>query len=879
MLFLKLIASKRVQLALLIFSLALASGLYIGVSSGRDLIKHEYTNAIIRSIGYTDFVIKGNSTYFFYPENVTKIVDKISSVGKYIERIQAWYQISYLPDFSVYSYVYVVGINPQRDFIVDNSSIVDGQFVLKENSTLISEIIANLTGLQVGDSFFIRIRQFNGKYSVVKLNITGIVRLNNQVVDFDKREPSHFWTLKRAIIVNLSNLQKLLGDNKITHVYIHVNNYKTINQTYNDLKEKLEPAFAICNLKRNILEEAEIMISNVSKLVDSIYLMGSSLSIFVIIGVLYQYLLEWKYYIGVIKTLGASNFQIFKDFIVSIVALSAISVVFGIGLAQIIFTGILSFAEPLVDNVGVNSLSVSIEIERVMEGSMLCIVTSLIVASLLILLFLKRESITSLLGREKVIKVKHGRLMKRLFVIVGLLMIILGKWLLDKYMPKEVTFENLNIAFVGLFTLMFGIVVFVTPLIVDLIGISSKIVKRFPSLLIATRNIKRYSVRTFFLIIIVTFTFSFILGGSTIFLSIQNGIKSYAYMSVGSDISIDGYLPANLTREIATLSGVKSATEIKVRWGQELYYQNQSIPRINIYGVNATTFFTTIFRVNFNQNTTLEEVENKLKQNNTIILQDTVMKNYNISIGDTVTWRCNLGKLNFTVIGAIKMISGFWETLYLSNEELKSRPALAIINIETLYKVFHEEKTAQRKINRILIKCVDSDTSSVMKDIKQLLKENAIIPNSIVTAEERIKSMNKYYTPFFGLFQVMMSSFILLSFFLVASNFAYVVIERKYELGILKCLGLSKLDLIKIIIAETILDIFTSSALGLAIGNGVMQYLFTIVPKASIFPLEYIFPTNTLLFVFPMTFLLALTGGFIPAIQLFRKEVTGIIRD
>ena len=886
MLFLRFIKSKKLRLLLLIVSLALASGIYIGVSSGRDLARQSYIDSLTNSLGYTDFVVKGNQSYFFSYESFAGNLTENPYITEFEARVQMWCRASYLPDFSSYTYLYLTGVNQSIDSGFGQLNMVAGNSNITGNNTVISSLVADLLDLNVNDSIYIQLRTFTGKYVTLKLLITGIAKLDKKIIDFDKNNPERYWEVDRAIFVNLNTIQLILGAKMYTHVYVHVNDLQKIPDAFNLMNQTLVPTFSICNIKAKMLSDIKTTIENITKLIDVTYIMGFILSIFLLVDLLYQYLIEWKYYIGVLKSLGVTNTRIFMDLTTTVFAIAVISTFLGIPIAQLSFLLMMFFAEPLLGNLSVTPATFLIfNLSRIYEGFIITVILSVLICSTMLILFLKKHSIITLLGREKKIQFSSSYISRMVAVLFGLSLVVAGNYLLEHFLPNELSAENLNIAFVGLILMMIGLAISFTPPVISLPALITKYLKLSGKYtILATRNLKRNYWRTFFSIITIAFTISFIIGGFSIFNSFYGAIRTSSYLSIGADISIDGSMPVNITTRLLHVDGVEEVTGIKQCWRQKFSTHVRSVNRVNVYGINTSNFLDTVYEIKIDRSlnatiNTKELITLLGKHNDSIILQKELLDYLNISVGDIITWSTKGGYLNLTVIGTVDLMAGAWETIW-KDYSLESDIYMAIVSINTLFNIYKENTPDQQHVNRILVKTsLDSNATLTLQNIKAVLKENKVVPYRIRSVDEKINSLMKYYTPFFGLFQILMYSFVLLSTFSIITNFAYVALERRYELAILKCLGFSTIDFIKLIFIESIWETMLAGVLGTIIGVGVIMHLFDLLPFSSAFPLTYSLPAMTILTSILFASALAGLSSIVPTYHLLRGKLVEHLRS
>lgn len=840
---------------LFILTISLSVGLFIGASSGTMIAKESYIQSFINSLEYTDYVIKPNNTWLFNSTEVIENLSSISEIEAESSRLQLWARLSLNTSFLQFSYVYVVGVDWTSDSNFGNITLTNGSnlFLLQEtNETLISTTLSEVMGLHVGDTIYIRFWRWHFGWVTYALNVSGIGSFKSKVYDFDINNPDSYWEINRAIIVNKRLLEKIFGNQTATHMYIHVTDpFNTT--TAAAIESALGSNFTICKVKERIVSSAQEIIDQVTIVVSLIYSMGFIVSFFVIVNIIYQSLTEWRYYLGLLKTIGYSTKQLLLDFIISLLASSTIGCVFGLPIA------ILSM------NLGVVLVSMTSGFEIIIMNNFFLdptlvyisllfgISVTLISGSLPSILFLKSPPLKMMKHQYHIFYSSRNIW----FVIVS----VFGFAFTHHGLNEFLTLVSNDISSDVLVQLLFpflmatiGLIIFFSPIFVlatplfALFFIFSKKIH-----LLAPRNLLRNKGRTFFSVLIISFAVAFLISGQIVYDSFVSTMETQVYISTGSDITIHGTVPSNVTKEIAELQNVRNVVGVRRIWAQKIIYDDKNATHVEFYAINSTKILDVIYKIQFSQTlnnmTTTQVIEYLLQNNHTIILQDYLLANLSVHVGENITWMTPNGKINMTVIGSVSLMAGAWETIWV-DYSIPHGYFMALICYNTVQTIYPHYIDGDSVFTTIFVDVLDPSLSQETKqEILSIFRKYSIIPNSVYVAKTRIEENMRYYRPFYIILQVIFFSFIIISSLTLITNLAYILYERRYEIGVLRSMGFLKSDILVILFSEIIITVLEGALSGISIGYFMSWFAISKLPSSPAFPLQFVFSPISMLFL------------------------------
>ena len=273
--------------------------------------KREVRNQIIGFGSHIQVTsLKDYSSFELQPITLTDQLDSLlSTVGNVSDIQHVASQSGIIHTSEAFQGVLLKGVDSTYNWDFFSRNLVEGE-ICNQQSTLISTAIARAMGLKVGDSFTVYI--VTDQLRARKFTVSGIYQTTFS--DYDKL----------YIITDISHIQRLnrWEENQYTSLEILVEDYSQLKQTSSELFDKvIEYANVSDELCRvETIETLTPQIFDWLAMLDMnavvIIILMLAVSGFCVISGLLILILERSATIGLLKTLGASNWTIRKIFLV-----------------------------------------------------------------------------------------------------------------------------------------------------------------------------------------------------------------------------------------------------------------------------------------------------------------------------------------------------------------------------------------------------------------------------------------------------------------------------------------------------------------------------------------------------------------------------------
>lgn len=376
------------------------------------------------------------------------------------------------------------------------------------------------------------------------------------------------------------------------------------------------------------------------------------------------------------------------------------------------------------------------------------------------------------------------------------------------------------------------------------------------------RDIKKSRGQFISILIIVVLGVMFYTSINAMFRNLSNSSEKYYEEYRLADIWVDLYkAPFSVEEKVKKIPNVEKAT------GRII--QDYSI---NISEENATLRFVTLPDIK-------KDIVNDIVlqsgryfsqgESNQCLLEEEFFKAHNLNIGDCIYPVINGDKLKLKIIGTVRSPE-FIYTLKDSSELMPDSKKFGIIYIkQSLGEALFGYKGSINSISILLTK--DSDIETVKKDIEKSLKEFGV--KSVINREQHLSTM--MLNEEIDKLKTMGSSFPII-FFIVAAVIIYIMMGRMVEnqrvqIGVLKALGFTDLQLLFYYICYSaliaVIGSMIGSALGTYMGIGftklINQYFHLPLANAKIY-LGFVIPASL------STLFFCLLGGYNSCKKIFK---------
>ena len=300
---------------------------------------------------------------------------------------------------------------------------------------------------------------------------------------------------------------------------------------------------------------------------------------------------------------------------------------------------------------------------------------------------------------------------------------------------------------------------------------------------------------------------------------------------------------------VRAITGVKSTLGIYMARGISIQGLNENLRQID--GIGSTAYFD-YWKIDIGLQP--EDLINELNSGRKILVSNALKHNLGLSKGDTLPLKMPKGVRTYTV-------TGFYDTS-LSNG------SHAMISEKYL-----KLDTGMRYYTYINIK-TSTEPSQVVKEIKSIFKRDNPWIETIQESEARAKEDNGQISNILIGFSVLT---LLIGIVGVFNNLLISFIERKHSLAVLKSIGMSRSQTVKMILIEAMTGGFIGGITGVIVGC-LQLYIVPYIMRATgqYFPIHY--NLGYLVAFIGAAVLITVTASVSPAAKSSRLDIVASIK-
>lgn len=878
---------SRTVIALL--GIILATSLFIGVNLTVSSLSYTLAASYTDFVGDFDILIYGNSqATLFNPSNLTRVVENISDVSVAVPRL-IFRSVIYTNSSS--QGVLVVGINQSVDDNIGSFKDVEGSLSLGTNETLILRRVAQALHIKVSENITLTHFNFNtSRFENSTLTVKGIVDQNGKLP----------LSMRLVIFTRIDTLSKLLGVNTSANfLFVKVNSsiidYNDLDSTLNrlvDVSSRIQLAvgldYKVTLTKGNIYERISTQMATQQMMLNIFVFISILMAAILVVSTMFMSINERIHEFGVLRSVGLSRLQIFKEVIYEALFIGVLGSIIGIIIGIIIgnyvllpIFGVSAGHRPLhylsTNLVHINATA-SFNISYLLFAFIIGLVTSILAGLYPAYITAKLLPIEALSPaarktRELEHNIKHiaPDRVNTTLVLFGILIFIFTSFL-QFYVPliRFYTTQSVltSIYFVSLGLLLIGLIISLTGALPFLVKVFSKTTRIFRQLdsILASRNLIRYRRRTALTFFMLTTSIAFIILIGSITASYSSNAQVTIQYETGSDIVIylNEQVPLSITENITKVEGVMAAVPITkpliVRAGDLIMWRQYTL---RIYGINVTTFFDSVYHERIICEGNPYETINGLTQSNTsIVISSGLAKALNLKVNDLLRIETSNRVEIMNISGLARAIPGFFFTGFTQ----KAASTDALVSLES----YQNLTGGVLPIDKILVRIdAGADAFAVANDINSLLSTEYDI--QIITTQELIQNTQETYNKVFQIFATLLSFAIIIAVLGHTTALVTSVSERIWETGVLRSIGLLRNEVISIFIFEAFFLTSISFISGLLTSIIIVVETITLTNLMSDIPLSIVVPTDLILSLYLLIVFVGIISSY-----LLTKRVTSV---
>ena len=736
------------------------------------------------------------------------------------------------------------GIDPVTDSAFRDYSIIDGRFL--EDSLLAYEVVlvdtyAKNESIVVGD--LIMVLSPNGFET---LRVVGLM---------EKRGPGltnngSFGVLPIETAQRMFNRK---GEfDQIDLIIDNVDNNKIIEELRLEIENRLGNSVSV-TYPAGQGQRMTQMLSNYQ--IGLNFLSGIALFVgaFLIYNTFAMNVVERTREFGMLRTIGMTRRQLVTQVIVEAVILGTLGSIFGIILGLLSAQGLTKLMGSLLGtdlNVKM-SLSLGSLIKSMLIGMGVTSVSAII------------PSIQA--GRVSpmtAIRIRGQNQEKWIFMHgwkIGLSLITISTAILIwNPFPYD---QNFVLGSLTVFLMFGGITLIISAIIPRWEKLSRPLMKLIygNSGLIGSRNIERSRSRTTLTVTALLIGVSMILNVRIMTASFSKDLKTWINGYIGGDIYIHSSVPlrSDMAYQLSGVEGVEVATPIQYL-SVEFREPTGEKETIQFMGIDPSTYQQVTNFVFSNSDIDVQSVLSKLNQGGLVLVSSVMAEKYSLNPGDDLWIYTSSGYKSFEIAEVI--VDFYNQGLVVTG------------NWHDLKRYFRTNE-----ISTILVKTMDGyDVSDVISNIDYIYGDRyQLTMESNASIRTRISNL---MTRAFSMFDVMAVLAVLIASLGIVNTLMMNILERMQEIGMLRAIGMTRYQVIKMVLAEAgIMGLF-GGLIGLGFGILLSRIFLTGMAVMSGYKLDFIVPINGIISALIVSLIVSQLAAIQPAIRAARLDILEAIQ-
>ncbi len=234
--------------------------------------------------------------------------------------------------------------------------------------------------------------------------------------------------------------------------------------------------------------------------------------------------------------------------------------------------------------------------------------------------------------------------------------------------------------------------------------------------------------------------------------------------------------------------------------------------------------------------------------------------------------------LRFTVVGISGGIPGFWNIRSSVSMAAGSGVIVSLENYVRLMDIENPE-SPDMTVDKIFINLLDDSEENIEETKEEILSSYEDKDFFIDDAISKIIFLNDMYERQSTLMEVINWFAIAIAVFGLISSMYAVMLERKFEIGILRSVGMKVKNVRKLFLIESMILMLSSGTMGTIIGTYCAYLLETNMGLMTEMPIVFEVPFDVLLRVYFISILVGFIGMYIILIRLSRQTIMDIFRQ
>lgn len=276
-----------------------------------------------------------------------------------------------------------------------------------------------------------------------------------------------------------------------------------------------------------------------------------------------------------------------------------------------------------------------------------------------------------------------------------------------------------------------------------------------------------------------------------------------------------------------------------------------------------------------------------LKENNTCIIAKSIASVLGIEdVGEYV--RLNFynpqvpndpGNISlYKVVGICGGMPGYWN---FKSSEASAYGGGVLVSLDNYMDMMKVENPggSNMLVDKIFINLIENseeNIESTMDDISTTYKDKSFsIDDAISKVNFMVEMMERQST----LMEVILLFAVIISIFGLTSNMYAIMLERKFEIGILRSMGLKARNVRNMFLIESLILLLSAGTMGTFIGSYCGYLLQTNMALMTELPANFLLPIDAIVRVFSISIAIGIVAMYFILIRLSKQSIMDIFRQ
>lgn len=232
----------------------------------------------------------------------------------------------------------------------------------------------------------------------------------------------------------------------------------------------------------------------------------------------------------------------------------------------------------------------------------------------------------------------------------------------------------------------------------------------------------------------------------------------------------------------------------------------------------------------------------------------------------------------FTIAGISGGIPGYWN---FRSSETSAYGGGVMVSLENYMRLMDVKNPGEPNmiIDKVFVNLRDNSEESIeetKEDIRNLFQDTSFIIDDAISKINFIEEANERQSL---IMEIILGFTIVICIFGLVSTMYAILLERKFEIGILRAIGLKAKNVRNMFLIESLIIMLSAGIMGMAIGTYTAYLLQSNTALMSEMPLVFAFPFDTFLRVFFISVAVSIIGMYLILLKLSKQTVMDVFRQ